>query len=53
VAQADQEIGFRGPQNRLERLQRLAASLGRMEGGSAAREDDPTAGQPPIGRHAP
>ena len=44
MADDDEEVGLRRRQHRLERLDRLAAGLGGVEGRPAAREDDAPSG---------
>ena len=48
VADDDEQVGFGRREHRLERLQRLAARLGGVEGRPAAREDDAPVRQPPV-----
>jgi acyl-CoA thioester hydrolase len=48
VADADKQVGLGRRENRLKRLQCLAAGLGRVERGPAAREDELAVGQATI-----
>ena len=53
VADDDQGIRPLRPQHELQRLLRPARGLRRVERGAAPGVQDPSLGQPPVGRHRP
>src|SRR5205823_360875 len=53
VADGDEQVRVRGPEDELERLKRRPAGLRRVEGRTATRVYNATRWQPPAGRNEP